>query len=637
MAGPYIKPTVFSGEWVGLQYDSTPINYFQVLSGTPSSIADSKIIYSTSSIQVNSFNPQSYSFLRKRPFLENSDSLLPGPINQSSASLLTASRFSTSSEDVMYNSNFYSLISSSSTLKVEVAKRVPHLFSLQFSSLNNSKPVKLILRPFGASFGYNVKIFENKNLGGSTNEKDINAVTGMHFHNPTFDSYMAYKTPYLLPEDREAAFGLPMYSKYYQATPSSLTYFGAIRPFDFISASGEVQGTYASEKGLSSFANGVFWHPWIMINDYNFNWYNIEGVHKVKQYFYNHRDLLGVSAGQHEVNWGIDLYFTNTFNKGYLYRPDFQTTGTGRPGDVKLYDLNNYTYRPSVTGTSLFGTINNQNYSGLFTSGPVFKVEYICNSGVVNNFAPYVANPRQGLWHTVFNYDFNSVGNIYADQGKDVVASSHPYFSSVFASDPTASAASGLYDGWNVDPLYPFTSDINYGPKAGQGKPYVCPIFVLDSDNTFETTGTSDRVAVGIYTKLSPSPGSDRRPNSISIGQRREQMYAVFGKDYKYRPETLSVTSAPALGYPSIGPYTYEDINGGGYCTIYSNYYKDFTKGWKVLEYWMIIAETRDQVISKIDQLHSMGVAEPGPMDPELELPQVILDSILDMPMKGTL
>lgn len=625
MTGPYIKPTVFSGDWVNLKYDTTPINYFEVLSGTPSSISESQITYSTSSNVVNYLNPQYYSFNRPRPFLQNSNGLLPGPLDESRVSQLQSSRWSFSAQDIMYNSTFYELKSASSIIKVEIAKRVPHIFSLQFSSINNTKYIPLIIRPFGASFGFNTKIYENINTGiaGADNRTDINAVTGIHFHNPTFDSYIAYKTPYVLPEDREVGLGLPMYSKAYLNTPSSLIFIGAIRPFDFVAASGEHPGTYYSEKGTGSFANPVFWQSLIMAQEYNFNWYNMEGVHKVKYYYYNNKDLLGVSSGQHLVQFGIDLYLLNTFNKGYLYRPDIQDT----------YDLNNYIYRPSVTGTSLFGPVTDVSQSSLFTSAPVFKVEYICNSGTENDQDPYVIDQRQGLWHTVFHYDFSGIGgNIFADQGKLIIASSHPYVSSVFGGDSNAYFASGLWDGWNCDPSYPFTYDVRYGPKSGIGKPYVCPIFVLDSDNLF---GTTSKVCVGIYTKLSPQLGSDTRPNSISIGQRREQLYSLFNQNQYYRPESPS--SHDGGTNAKFGPFTYEDVNAGGYCTIYSNYTKNFTKGWKMLEYWLVIGETKDEIISKIDKLHQMGVAEPGPTSPELELPQAILNSILMPPVKGTI
>lgn len=628
MAGPYIKPTIFSGDWVNFKYDETPINYFMMLSGTPSSISESKIVYPTSSFDKNTFNTPYYFFNRKRLFLENSEGLLPGPINESRRNLLNNSRFSSSAMDIMYNSTFYELLSSSSVVKVEIPKRIPHIFSFQFSSINNSRYIPLIIRPFGASFGYNAKIWENINTPFNNNKNNINAVTGVHFHNPTYDSYLAYKTPYLLPEDREVGLGVPMYSKFYITSPSSMIFIGAIRPFDFVAASGEHQGNYDSEKGTGSFANPVFWRSWIMAQDYNFNWSGIEGVHKIKQYFYNHKDLVvDVSAGQHRVMNGIDLYMTNTFNKGYLYRPDMV-------GQDALYDLDTYKYWPSVTSTNtLFGPVQDRVYSGLFCSGPVFDVNYICCSGVENAQAPYVIDQRQGLWHTVYHYDFNTDGNIFADAGKSVLAASHPYASSVFGGDANAYFASGQWDGWNADPAFPFTSDVRYGPKSGQGKPYVCPIFELTANNPFNT---SDRVCVGIYTKLTPSPESSTRPNSISIGNRREQIVALWKKDVFYRPTKQNLETTSSY-FGTLGPYSYEDINAGGYCKIYSSSNQRFTKGWKMLEYWFIVAENKEQVISKINYLHQRGVAEPGPMAPELELPQAVLNSVLDNPIRGTL
>ena len=102
MTGPYIKPTVFSGDWVILKYDQTPINYYTPLSGNyTSSIADSNIFYYPSSTQESSYNTNTYSFNRKRLFLESSEGLLPGPLNESRVSELGPSMFTTSSEDIM--------------------------------------------------------------------------------------------------------------------------------------------------------------------------------------------------------------------------------------------------------------------------------------------------------------------------------------------------------------------------------------------------------------------------------------------------------------------------------------------------------------------------------------------------------
>lgn len=652
MTGPYIKPTQFSGSWVNLRYDQTPINYWMQLSATPSSVADSIISYYPSGTPENQYNTKSYSFNRKRYFLENSEAILPGPLNENRVSELESSKFATSSEDIMYNSNFYELRSSSSIIKVEVAKRVPHIFSLQFSSTNNTRYIPLIIRPFGASFGFNAKVFENTNLevpGYKDSKEDINAVTGTHFHNPTYDSYLAYKDPYMLPEDREVGLGSPMFSKVYFSNSSSMVFYGAIRPFDFISASGESRGTYWSEKGTGSFANPVFWQGIIMVQDFNFNWAGIEGVHKIKQYYYNPVELLGVSAGQHRSQVGIDWYFTNTFNNGYIYRPDYVVGSEtpGYPATGALYDINKYIFRPSNDYTGVYTdygitddvtgiTIQDINYSGLFTSGAVINIDYVCNSSIYNDVgAPaLVADQAQGLWHNVYHYNYNNNGGIVVDRGKWMTSTEHPYISSVYTYTTAPVFVSGLYNGWNTDPAYPFSQG-EYGPKSGQGKPYVCPILELNSPNPY---GISDKVCVGVYTKLTPKPEITNRPNIISVGQRREQICArqVWNKSKYYRPTTPETVPSP-YDAGLMGPFTYEDVNGGAYINIYTVSNKNFPKGWIMLEYWMVIAETKEQVISKIDLLHSMGAAEPGPAAPEIELPKAVYDSVLAYPIRGTL
>ena len=624
---PYIKPTIFSGDWTILKYDTTPINYYQVSSNFVSSIANIEITHSPSAAGNDLLSFNSYSFNRKRSLLEDSSILLPGPINKARVNEFTDSRWSSSAMDILYNSDFYYLQGVSSLLRVEVAKRTPFIFSIQFSSINNNSYIPLIIRPFGAAFGFNSRISENACVGTGDaylNRENINGVSGVHQHNPTFDSHNCAVTPYLLPEDRQVSLGIPLYSAINRSplTPSSMQFIGAVRPFDFVSTSAENQGSYDQEKGGESFSNPAFWQSLIQAQDYYFNWLGLEGVHKIKYYYYNNKDLLGVSSGQHAIQMGPDLYFTNTFNKGYLYMPDSQTT----------YDLNTYKFRPSVTGTHMFGTATDTDYSGLFTSGGVFQVQYICNSAMENTQAPYIIDQAQGLWHQVFQYNWNGGGNIFADQGKNVAASSHPYFSSLFGSDPAAYFASGFWAGWNADPAYPLSIDPRYGAKSGRGKQYVCPIAVLDSDNLF---GTTSKVCVGLYTKLSYEPEVNNRANRVHLGVRREQLKSVFNQTQYYRPATPSSFNGGTNA--KYGPFTFEDLNGGTYMNLFSTNNKNFAKGWHMLEFWLVIGETKNEVISKINTLHQMGVAEPGPSAPEIELPQAILNSVLMNPVRGTI
>jgi hypothetical protein len=475
--------------------------------------------------------------------------------------------------------------------------------------------------------------------GLQNNASAINAVTGAHFSNPTYDSYMAQKIHGILPEDREVGLSLPMFSKVYQTSPSSMRFCGAVRPFDFISTSAESFDKYWSEKGAKSLADGAFWQGLIMVQDYVFNWSGIEGVHKIKQFNYISQDVSGYYCGQHKLELGIDWYFTNTFNNAYFYRPDY-TPGTEPSGLISassLYDLNQYIYRPNATGTSLFGNIEDRDYSGLFASGGVFNVTYVCNSSIINSISDPIitADVGQGLWHSMFLYDFQGVdGSIVVDHGKLMTALQHPYFSALYPMDTLPVFPSGALGGWNQNPSYPMTPNW-FGPLPGQGKQYVCPIMELKSPNLFNT---SDKVCVGVYTKLTPRPDlTQHRANSIMVGNRKEQIIKVWKKGIDYRPMTPETVPSPYAGpgYPDFGPYTIEDINGGGYMMIYSKSNKDMNKGWHMLEYWMIIAETKEQVISKINLLHSMGVAEaePGLSD----LPKAIQDSVLANPVVGTL
>lgn len=634
MAGPYIKPTVFSGEYLILKYDQTPINFFTPLSGNyTSSVAESKV----------KSNNDSYSFDRQRLFLESSEGLLPGPYDDLRISSLGRTMFCASAEDIMYNSDFYEVPGSSSIVRFEVAKRVPHIFSLQFSSVNNSRYIPLICRPFGASLGYNIKIFENCNFFVSNNGDVIDAVTGVHFHNPTYDSYMASKIAGILPEDREVGLGLPMFSKVYQHSPSSMRFCGAIRPFDFISTSGE-NIPFASEKGARSLADGAFWQGFIMSQDYEFNWSGIEGVHKIKQYNYISKDVTGLYSGSHKIQLGIDWYSTNTFDNAYLYRPDYVigTEPIGAPGASALYCINDFKYWPSVTGTNLFGTLENKEYSGMMASGGVFNIQYYCNSSVVNPPEAYLPtyDAFQGLWHSNFIYYLNGSTGITVDQGKLLSSIQHPYASGIIPYNTPEIIPSGLFGGWNRDPAHPPYLGAG-GLVAGQGKPYVCPIVELKVPNTFNTT---DKVCMGIYTKLTPSPEVTNRANYLSVGNRREQIVNVWKKDIFYRPMTPETCPTPYAGtppyggtYPDFGPYTMEDLNGGAYFNIYSISNKQIKKGWYALEYWMIIAETKEQVISKINILHSMGAAEAGPSAPEVGLPSAVFQSTTDYTAAKTL
>tara|TARA_R110000868_G_scaffold13711_7_gene63612 strand:- start:3659 stop:5377 length:1719 start_codon:yes stop_codon:yes gene_type:complete len=333
-----VRPSSLSGEYVILSQIGVPNEGFTASSWeSVSSIGRDKIIDAVIGYRpvVDLSNERIISRLQPpgRPFVNKIDSYSVADWDKSRssqlntqtsyfpASLYGGSSLSPLNIEIMFNDEIVPVNGVSSTIKVHFSKRSAGVTQYQYiiSSLNTSSYL-LGRADTGQSLNLNERWWTNVYTGIELPTVNPNAwasgqATSGTQYNPTKGGALTKNDSRLI-YDTELMFSIPIYRDYFNSG-IEYTFDAAVKPFDFVSFSGETATTTNEDKG------GDYTHPIlsknaIMYERLIFNLSGQEGIcyHQHWNYFPK------VPSGTPQNNmffYGIGPYFTNIFNKAYIY------------------------------------------------------------------------------------------------------------------------------------------------------------------------------------------------------------------------------------------------------------------------------------------------------------------------------